>query len=224
MHLDLYLEELSRVFFKKDNLRNRVPWWLSTFYSFCIQGLVRKVLIELSKVGCLPSEVNQFLYLPLRLFIATSGSYDPLVMDTVQDLEGSPDAEDYQVAFKAVKQGDWMSTEILGAGYYLKRLFDDDAEFTIDASFAETDQPKFSDNNHDDWLAAGQITPSSMYQRTSSISSMGSIGPSLSHTSDVWNQRDDDCLYSYESRMNSAGSIPSEPKQEEGKFIHISKL
>ena len=161
------------------------------FYSFCIQGLVRKILIDLSKLGCFPSKIDQFLYLPLLFFIAASGSYDPLIMDTVQDNDGSPDAEDYRVTRKAVKQSDWMSMEIHGAGNYLKRLFDDDAEFAIDASSVQIDQYMFSNSNHDNWFTTGQLTPSSKHQRTSSISSMSSIGPPLLHTSSTWNQSHD---------------------------------
>lgn len=48
IHLHLYTEELSRVVFKKENLRDRVPWWLSAFYSFCIQSYVRRALIALT--------------------------------------------------------------------------------------------------------------------------------------------------------------------------------
>lgn len=49
MHLTLYSRELSRVFFKKENLNSRRPWWLSAFYSFCIQSYVRRALIELTR-------------------------------------------------------------------------------------------------------------------------------------------------------------------------------
>ncbi|KAF8859366.1 hypothetical protein BDZ45DRAFT_361571 [Acephala macrosclerotiorum] len=49
MHLGLYTQELSRVFFKKENVHHRGPWFLSTFYSFCIQSYVRRVLVELTK-------------------------------------------------------------------------------------------------------------------------------------------------------------------------------
>src|SRR5450756_1173675 len=31
--IDLFLTELSRVFFAKENMRAREKWWLSTFYS-----------------------------------------------------------------------------------------------------------------------------------------------------------------------------------------------
>ncbi|CZR51530.1 uncharacterized protein PAC_01407 [Phialocephala subalpina] len=49
MHIELYIRELSRVFFKKENAKRRHPWWLSTFYSFCIQSYVRRALVELAK-------------------------------------------------------------------------------------------------------------------------------------------------------------------------------
>lgn len=49
MHIGLYLQELSRVFFKKENGKCRHPWWLSAFYSFCIQSYVRRALVELAK-------------------------------------------------------------------------------------------------------------------------------------------------------------------------------
>ncbi|KUJ23554.1 uncharacterized protein LY89DRAFT_663965 [Mollisia scopiformis] len=48
VHLRLYNKELSRVFFQRENLRNRRPWWLSAFYSFCIQSYVRRALIKLN--------------------------------------------------------------------------------------------------------------------------------------------------------------------------------
>ncbi|KAE8440569.1 hypothetical protein EG329_007227 [Mollisiaceae sp. DMI_Dod_QoI] len=49
VHLGLYARELSQVFFKKENLRQRGSWWLSVFYSFCIQSYVRRALVELTK-------------------------------------------------------------------------------------------------------------------------------------------------------------------------------
>lgn len=49
MHLSLFMRELSRVFFKKENLRNKRPWWLPAFYSFCIQSIVRRALIRLTQ-------------------------------------------------------------------------------------------------------------------------------------------------------------------------------
>ncbi|KAE8442727.1 hypothetical protein EG329_002918 [Mollisiaceae sp. DMI_Dod_QoI] len=49
MHLSIFSQELSRVFFKKDNLRSKRPWWLSAFYSFCIQSVVRRALLKLTQ-------------------------------------------------------------------------------------------------------------------------------------------------------------------------------
>jgi hypothetical protein len=122
MHLKLYLTELSRVFFKKANIRNKHPWWLSTFYSFCIQSIVRKALMRLTTASDrgatdgmhLPAK--HYLYLPVRLFIASSAAYD------IQNLyleekskpggEGIPSAEDYREARRAVGQTAWASNGI----------------------------------------------------------------------------------------------------------------
>lgn len=136
MHLKLYLTELSRVFFKKANIRNKHPWWLSTFYSFCIQSIVRKALMRLTTASDrgatngmhLPAK--HYLYLPVRLFIASSAAYD------IQNLylegkskpggEGIPSAEDYREARRAVGQTAWASNGISGCFDYLKKLFEDD--------------------------------------------------------------------------------------------------
>jgi hypothetical protein len=85
MNITLYLDELSRVFFKtKETLYDKGPWWLSTFYRFCIQSFVRTTLMELMGVSSATKErsiaASQYLYLPIRLFIATSSSFrDPLL-------------------------------------------------------------------------------------------------------------------------------------------------
>jgi hypothetical protein len=134
MNIKLYLDELSRVFFKKENLRNRGPSWLSIFYSFCIQSLVRTALLQITKrvgVGVTrEAEVaaNQYLYLPLRLFIASnSGSTykDPMLSDEATE-SGIPSPEAYQQAREAVNYADWHLTGIHNSGDYLKKLFQDE--------------------------------------------------------------------------------------------------
>jgi hypothetical protein len=78
--LTFYLDELSRVFFKK-NMRNK-SWWLSAFYSLCIQSKVRRCLIELITAEPRSKETlgaKQYLQLAVRLFVGSSGVYDPLV-------------------------------------------------------------------------------------------------------------------------------------------------
>jgi hypothetical protein len=83
LHLRLYLEELSRVFFNKENMRTKEGWWLSTFYSLCIQAIVQRVLLRLNKNTSPSNELatRQYLHLAIRLFAASSGSYDPLMRD-----------------------------------------------------------------------------------------------------------------------------------------------
>jgi hypothetical protein len=139
--LKVFLKELSQVFFKKDNLRSK-NWWLSAFYAFCIQGLVRRGLMDL--VGSGRSDgltdyhpqwfsVNQYLYIALRLFVATSGVYDPLSADyspenpfhaTKTEVEKTSD-QDFKAAQDAVRQGTWKSNGISGSMHYLQDLFDD---------------------------------------------------------------------------------------------------
>src|ERR1700709_2307950 len=73
VHLSRYLDELSRVFFRKENMRDVPAWWLSGFYSLCIQSIVRRALIIIigcktagdSSSSCLGPQ--QFLHLAVRL-------------------------------------------------------------------------------------------------------------------------------------------------------------
>ncbi|KAG0651761.1 C2H2 finger domain transcription factor dvrA [Hyphodiscus hymeniophilus] len=71
LSLALYLDELSRVFFKKENLRGKykIDWFISTCYSFYIQAFVRKAL---QKLSCI-SEIEDYT--------SSCGAYDPLAAD-----------------------------------------------------------------------------------------------------------------------------------------------
>ncbi|SPQ19217.1 143b7d88-b383-4f81-9582-5c0a231d0648 [Thermothielavioides terrestris] len=82
-----YVDELSSVIFNKENMRDR-RWWLSTFYSFHIQGPVRHALIAIERqlrfqsADDVPAEelsATQYLHLPAVLFTAASAKYDPLL-------------------------------------------------------------------------------------------------------------------------------------------------
>jgi hypothetical protein len=133
--LSIFIEGLSKVFFKKENMRNK-SWWLSMFYGFCIQSIVRQVLIQLS---CAPgmsvsafSGARQYLYLPLRLFNATSSLYDPLGWDlSLQSSSSSKEAsliEDVRRAKFATDQDNWKALGISSSVEYLNQLFDSDGE------------------------------------------------------------------------------------------------
>ncbi|KUJ23251.1 uncharacterized protein LY89DRAFT_177184 [Mollisia scopiformis] len=125
--IKLFVDELSCVFFKKDNIRSKEGWWLSAFYSLCIQGFVRRALIQLNPESCTDDETNQYLYLAIRLFGASSGTYDPLTRDYATCSEGSDNsmAGNFKAAQLSLHQYKWTSSEITGSVNYLKRLFED---------------------------------------------------------------------------------------------------
>ncbi|EPE07124.1 zinc c2h2 finger domain containing protein [Ophiostoma piceae UAMH 11346] len=88
--IDTYIEELSLLMFRKVNLRDR-RWWLSTFYSLCIQAYVRRALLAIEQQLLYPNNddadadvlySSQYLHLVTVLFIAVSFQYDPLVSTT----------------------------------------------------------------------------------------------------------------------------------------------
>ncbi|SRR6266536_1781473 len=64
---------------------------------------------------------NQYLQLPVRLFIATSGDLDPLVKSTSAE-EGDPDIEPARFA---VNYSSWISVGINSSADYLRLLFED---------------------------------------------------------------------------------------------------
>jgi len=153
VNVALYLQELSRVFFKEENLRNKRSWWLSTFYSFCIQSAVRKALIALMRD--LPAELHgersiyakQYLYLPIRLFIASSGSYDPVksrddwYFPDSNDSYDFPTGADYGEARLVVQFEEWASHGVSGSADHLRRIFEDTGDDV------EAGQPCSEDND-----------------------------------------------------------------------------
>jgi hypothetical protein len=141
LHLNLYLDELSRVFFKKENLRTK-NWWLSVFLSLCIQSLVRKALITLFVDETLDRSLGarDYLRLPVRLFIASSGIHDPLMRDLALDCEPQepakklPSIQDYKLAQIAIQKHTWPARNIKSSADYLKNLYGDDQKDIKDAT------------------------------------------------------------------------------------------
>ncbi|KAB8294964.1 hypothetical protein EYC80_006917 [Monilinia laxa] len=129
LQLEQYLDELSRVIFLKENMRSRI-WWLSVFYSLCIQSVIRQALILLSPNDQEELRSTQYLQIAVRLFTVSSGTYDPLIRDwssesTSSNLEDGPSVEDYHDAQLAVKQPDWRLWDIKNSATYLKKVFED---------------------------------------------------------------------------------------------------
>jgi hypothetical protein len=129
-NLNLYLDELSRVLFLKENLYHKA-WWLSVFYSFCIQALVRKILIQLAPERIIflsvtfastTLEIKQYLYIAIRLFTAMSGTHDPLMRDySSNSLVLSIEEDHFKLAQLSVKQSEWRKSGIDSSAEYLKR-------------------------------------------------------------------------------------------------------
>ena len=134
--LSLYLDELSRVFFKKENLIDRKPWWLSAFYSFCIQSYVRENLIQLEMRSKIESSslsltlfaAEKYLRLPLRLFIARSGDFDPITTPQWSESKNYPNLLDYFYAQQATDQRNWSVRGMETFGQYLESLYVDDEQ------------------------------------------------------------------------------------------------
>lgn len=149
--LDIYMDELSRVFFDKQTMRTKL-WWLSMFYSLYIQSVVRKIIIVLEgqvhKAQSLEHDpkAHNYLHIAIRLFIASAGGFDPLKQDSngqshsnSTNREQIPSTRDYQNARVAFK---WNEAETPAT--YLKRIFGDDESLlpVVSRSWPKTDPYK----------------------------------------------------------------------------------
>ncbi|KAH7336093.1 hypothetical protein BKA65DRAFT_596148 [Rhexocercosporidium sp. MPI-PUGE-AT-0058] len=142
MHIQLYLKELSRVMFSKDNMRNPHLWWLSIFYSFCIQSIVRKALIDLTSCPSTNQlfwdgfSAEQYLHLPIRLFIASTAALD--LANSKDGLRyvsipkhGELQKQEILGLMLAVEQPKWELNSVTSTAVYLNRLFgfEDDGRY-----------------------------------------------------------------------------------------------
>ena len=134
MNLTLYLDELSRVFFKKESLRDKTTWYISTMYSFSIQAYVRRALQKLSAddeaegtrpprctaIGHSPLAASDgFLHLAIYLFIASSGTWDPLAIDHEIDKDNSSEFYNDVVSLRTA-----LEVPICTSGIFLKNIFE----------------------------------------------------------------------------------------------------
>ncbi|KAE9367528.1 hypothetical protein N431DRAFT_69367 [Stipitochalara longipes BDJ] len=204
-HLSLYLNALSKVFFKKENMRTKETWWLSTFYSFAIQGLVRKLIRQLSYTKNSSLATNQYLHLAIRLFIASYGDYDPLIRDYVTLSKGkeadSSYISDLEEAKTAVEQISWASRNIFSSAEYLRDLFEDDGVDIITNDAARKED--ISGEVQSTCIDTSHTVSSSFYTRSrpyrpSSLSSMESYsdnGPASPYTANTQNPQGVGDLY-----------------------------
>lgn len=117
--LSIYLGELSRVLFKKENMHGKA-WWLSTFYSLRIQSKVRQCLTKLldtESSGEAAAGGAAYMHLAVQLFVASSRSYDPMMCANVE-------LPDVVLARTALQQEGWESVGIYSSSDYLYMLFE----------------------------------------------------------------------------------------------------
>jgi hypothetical protein len=135
--VDIYVAELSRVLFLKDNMTQKSQW-LSIFYSLCIQSYVRKVLVHLSsleapvalKAHSKNLRFEQYLHLGIRLFTAASGNYDPIMgsystTSEESETDQAAGSSHYRTAQLSLRQSNWENDGVSGSYDYLKRIFED---------------------------------------------------------------------------------------------------
>lgn len=142
-NLEVYLELLSKAIFKPNSKYCR-EWWLSVFYSLCIQSHVRRCLVLLVSHLDVDEEkdrkkinppADEYLHLAVELFAACNDSgrkYDPLnySLGKLSSAESNLarkhalDLEHAGLAQVAARQDLWAANGISGSYEYLRRQFD----------------------------------------------------------------------------------------------------
>ncbi|KAK3372670.1 hypothetical protein B0H63DRAFT_497059 [Podospora didyma] len=179
-----YIDELSSVIFNKDNMRDR-RWWLSTFYSLCIQSHVRHAVIAIEKQLCFQSAdedliSTQYLHLAAMLFTAASAKYDPLLggrhQYTVTENENSVTRETtvpelhHSSARKVCEVDSWPECGIKSSYEFLRRALQigslDFASGQMDHPMSDLQSPSETPETSD---------PSRRHQQRDSIFSITSL-------------------------------------------------
>lgn len=109
------------------------------FYSLCIQKFVRQALLRFQidvRTGKGSKDkspgAHQYLHLALRLFLAYSRKYDPLMQKSLSEVGATMTKEDetfrneITIARLAVGHSSWKSVGISSSKDYLKLQFEDE--------------------------------------------------------------------------------------------------
>lgn len=145
IQLQQYVNELSRIMFRKENLRGDRSWRLPAFYSLCIQSLVRKGLISVFGNASTASShskcLGQHLQLAVQLFIALSPGFDTFMRSEDWSLE-----DPLKAPRLAIGHARWVEGILKGSSTYLQTLFDIISQSTSsDASWKKTSYLDFTD-------------------------------------------------------------------------------
>lgn len=118
-----YLNELSRIMLKKENLRGETAWRLPAFYSLCIQSLVRRSLISVfgsaSTFQSDSTSSTQYLQLGAQLFIALSPGFETFMRNEDWGWVDPVKAPKLRVGHER-----WMEEVQRSASKYLEKQFD----------------------------------------------------------------------------------------------------
>jgi hypothetical protein len=154
-NLELYLDELSRVIFRKENLQSDRAWWLSAFYSLCIQNIVRELLVVIvrdfwdkyDKADTLAPKC--YLHLAVKLFLASSGGYDPVMSNynSAESIE-TTETNHFKLCQAAVKQFSWAGRGINSSRDYLCRVFGIDGTFNDEEPEPKENMANFIRSKH----------------------------------------------------------------------------
>lgn len=156
-----YMDELSRVIFRKENLQSDRRWWLAIFYSLYIQSHVRSSILLVVKWQEMPSTSTfdsvtyrkslKYQHLSIQLFTAISAGYDPLALDRISNeyfaksVDKSTLGDHYVVAQKVIECSTWKERNIGSSFEYLSDIFG--AYFLPDKKDKVSEQPTLEDRN-----------------------------------------------------------------------------
>ncbi|TRX92277.1 hypothetical protein FHL15_006892 [Xylaria flabelliformis] len=139
--ISAFIEEFSRVVFRKENRATERKWWLSAFYGLYIQSFVRRTIVFVEDQSLahlrdyhpeLHRNCSNYLTLATNLFEAASASYDPLVSAWSLEKEPIDHKFDvrlikyYRLAQKALKADLWAQKNIQSSFEFISLSFGED--------------------------------------------------------------------------------------------------
>ncbi|KAI0109046.1 hypothetical protein GGR51DRAFT_514136 [Nemania sp. FL0031] len=139
--INAFIEEFSKVIFRKENRANERKWWLSAFYGLYIQSFVRRAIVFVEDQSLaylrdhhpeLRRTCSDYLNLAAELFEAASASYDPLMSTWSLEKEPIDDKFDlhlikyYRLAQAAVKTDLWAEKNVQSSFEFIALAFGQD--------------------------------------------------------------------------------------------------
>ncbi|KAI0555638.1 hypothetical protein F4679DRAFT_519291 [Xylaria curta] len=137
--ISAFIEEFSRIIFRKENRATERKWWLSAFYGLYIQSFVRRTITFVEDQSLahlrdheLHRNCSSYLNLATNLFEAASASYDPLVSTWSLEKEPIDHKFDvrlikyYRLAQEALKTDLWAQNDVQSSFEFISIAFGED--------------------------------------------------------------------------------------------------